>query len=305
MDLTFATSLPLRLTVQRHTTLSRYRNPARNLHRTRCALSEPVAPDASRRDTSSLPLVLVVGKFDAFHRGHAELVRVAAKHGAPTLLSFSGMAGALGWAPRAPVVAPVERSRILREWSNLFNTSVGFRALNFADVQHMPPDRFLEFVRSDLLASTIVCGTDWRFGAKAVGNVELLQQLAPKQKLGIEVVPALLHNDEPISSTRVRNALAEGEVEEAAELMGRPHRMVGYVIGVDLDSVTCVEFVNQVVGTGVYKCVIRVLGAAQPVRSTVRVEEREGKPALVTIYDATQVYCEDCEVYIDMISKMR
>ncbi len=305
MDLTFATSLPLRVGGQRHATqLLGQRHPLRRVHRTRCALTEPAAPGARRGASAGAP-VLVVGKFDAFHRGHAELVRVAAQHGAPTLLSFSGMAGALGWLPRAPVVAPVERARILREWSNTYNTSVGFRALNFADVQHMEPDAFLGFVQSDLRASALVCGTDWRFGAKAAGDVELLRKLAPSRNLGVEVVPALLHNGEPISSTRVRNALAAGEVEEATELMGRPHRLVGYVIGVDVDSVTCVEFVNQVVGAGVYKCVIRVIGAAQPVRSTVRVEEREGMTPLVTIYDATQVYCEDCEVYIDFISKMR
>ena len=68
---------------------------------------------------------------------------------------------------------------------------------------------------------------------------------------------------------------------------------------------TCDEFVNQVAGPGLYKCIIRVLGAGQPVRSTVRVEERPGKQPLVTICNATQIYSEDCEVYIDFISRMR
>ena len=49
--------------------------------------------------------MVALGKFDAMHRGHAELAARAA-HGLPYLMSFGGMAEVLGWAPKLPVVAP-------------------------------------------------------------------------------------------------------------------------------------------------------------------------------------------------------
>lgn len=249
--------------------------------------------------------MLVVGKFDAFHRGHAHLVEIAAKYGLPTLLSFSGMASILGWPPRSPVVAPIERTGILREWGYKYGATVSLRTLNFSDVQNLSPEEFISYVCTDLGVKTIVCGSDWKFGKRAAGNVEMLVELAKPYDLQVKVIAPILFENEPISSTRVRAALNEGQVELAGELMGRSHRLVGYVTGVDTDSVSCTEFVNQVVGQGSYQCLIRVLGAAQPVRSTVRVEKLEDGPSLVTIYDATQIYCEDCEVYIDFISRVR
>ncbi len=136
------------------------------------------------------------------------------------------------------------------------------------------------------------------------------------------MVDPVLFNETPVSSTRVRAALCDGDVELAAELMDRPHRLVGYVSSLTKDSVECLEFVNQVPGEGTYSALIRVLGAAQPVRSFVQVdlphsngavdsgndllgEETSQLPAVVTIFDATQIYCEDCEVYIDFLARVK
>lgn len=249
--------------------------------------------------------MLVVGKFDAFHRGHAHLVEIAAKYGLPTLLSFSGMASMLGWPPRSPVVAPIERTGILREWGYKYGSAVNLKTLNFSDVQNLSPEEFISYICTDLNVKTIVCGNDWKFGKRAAGNVEMLSELAKPYGLQVKVIEPILFEDAPISSTRVRAALNDGAVELAEALMGRSHRLVGYVTGVDADSVWCTEFVNQVVGPGSYQCLIRVLGAAQPVRSTVKVVKLEDGSDLVTIYDATQIYCEDCEVYIDFLSRVR
>jgi phosphopantetheine adenylyltransferase len=62
--------------------------------------------------------VLALGKFDALHRGHQALAAAALQlGGSPVLLSFSGMAAVLGWAPRKPLVAPCDRPRVLHLWA--------------------------------------------------------------------------------------------------------------------------------------------------------------------------------------------
>ena len=63
----------------------------------------PLAPSGA----SAPPAAVALGKFDAMHRGHRALASAAASTGGtPWLLSFSGMAAALGWPPRSPLVAP-------------------------------------------------------------------------------------------------------------------------------------------------------------------------------------------------------
>ena len=63
---------------------------------------------------------MALGKFDAMHKGHRALAVTAAEVGGlPCLVSFSGMADVLGWPKRKPLVAELDRSRVLQLWSGL------------------------------------------------------------------------------------------------------------------------------------------------------------------------------------------
>jgi riboflavin kinase/FMN adenylyltransferase len=76
----------------------------------------------------------------------------------------------------------------------------------------------------------ICCGQDWTFGYRRQGNLAYLQ--AAGSRLGFQVhgVAALLDGSAPISSTRIRQALASGCLEEAERLLGRPYELVGPVV---------------------------------------------------------------------------
>lgn len=278
----------------------------------------PEPHDASiSHGARKLDTVIVTGKFDAFHRGHRELARVAATLGSPTLLSFSGMAEALSWPPRAPVVAAVERDRVLREWSAEIGKAVRWKVLPFSEIRDYSPEQFVDVLRGELGACGIVCGRDWRFGRHASGDVALLRKLAAEKGMEVRVVdPVQLDEDVVISSTGVRESLAEGNVALAAKMLERPHRLVGYVAALTQDTIQCFDFVNQIPGDGDYSALVRVLGAAEPVRSHVRVHRPDDadpmKPPLVsnpdvvqvTIFDATQIFCDQCEVYIDFVDRI-
>ena len=79
---------------------------------------------------------MALGKFDAMHRGHAELARRASKMGAPILMSFGGMAEVLGWEEKLPVVAPGDRARVLEMWKAACEgKTVREHVIPFADIR--------------------------------------------------------------------------------------------------------------------------------------------------------------------------
>lgn len=177
--------------------------------------------------------MVALGKFDAMHRGHAELAARAARMGSPYLMSFGGMAEVLGWAPKLPVVAPSDRARVLASWSDACDGKVvREHVVPFAAIRRMSPEEFVATLR-DLGVGGVVAGRNYRFGFKAVGDADALTELG--EKLGVEVaIVDLLDSGEEgtdgddtpqVSSTRVRACLASGDVAQAARLLGRPHRL--------------------------------------------------------------------------------
>lgn len=171
-----------------------------------------------------------IGKFDALHRGHFALVERAATFGAPHLLGFSGMAEELGWATRRPLVAVDDRARVLAEWSQRISTPVAEIELPFASVRGMRPSEFIAHMKQVCGAEALVVGEDFRFGRDRGGDAAALRDLAAAAGMRAAILPPVLHDGDPVSSSRVRAALASGDVALAAALLGRPHRLVGTVV---------------------------------------------------------------------------
>jgi riboflavin kinase/FMN adenylyltransferase len=112
--------------------------------------------------------------------------------------------------------------------------SAGANRVEFIDfsktVSQMSPDEFVEVVvLGQLKANIVVIGQNFRFGAKASGNVETLQTLGNKFGFEVEVIE-LAGDSDTWSSTRIRTHLINGEVDLAGQLLGRPHRLVGEVV---------------------------------------------------------------------------
>jgi riboflavin kinase/FMN adenylyltransferase len=98
------------------------------------------------------------------------------------------------------------------------------------EFSRMSPDEFVQTALVDRLhAAGVVVGENWRFGHKAAGNLETLRTLGEKYDFVVEGVP-LVSNGEAISSTLIRDRLIAGDVECAAEALGRPHRVEGVVV---------------------------------------------------------------------------
>lgn len=185
--------------------------------------------------------IVALGKFDALHIGHRELVIQASKVGAPFLLSFVGMAEVLGWAPRAPIVAKCDRHRVLSSWAPFCgNVPPKEFLIDFASVRHLTPRQFVEKLSMELGVRGVVAGENYRFGYKAAGDASQLMRLCDEYGIQAYIINSVMDTKQDmvnsaildkkergqVSSTRVRYALSKGDISYVSELLGRQHRLI-------------------------------------------------------------------------------
>ncbi|XP_043722745.1 FAD synthetase 1, chloroplastic-like isoform X2 [Telopea speciosissima] len=206
----------------------------------------PILSDcfSQREDDRELPSdggIVALGKFDALHVGHRELAVQASKAGIPFLMSFVGMAEVFGWEPRAPIVAKCDRKRVLASWaSHCGNVAPTEFHVDFSSVRHLSPRQFVEKLSKEFGVRGVVAGENYRFGYKAAGDTSELVKLCEEYGLGAYIVSSVMDRNQcirdkgpnnskergQVSSTRVRHALAEGDMRYVSELLGRKHRLM-------------------------------------------------------------------------------
>jgi len=191
--------------------------------------------------------VVAIGVFDGVHRGHQRIlgraVEEASATGAlSTAVTFYPHPEAVLRPHAAPrMLTSVEQKARLMEALGLDELIVVRFDRDFA---RLSPESFCAAVLSSRLgARTVFVGENFRFGQGGAGTAAHLLEYGRTH--GFEVRPvALVEEDgETISSTRIRDLLSSGRVEEAARLLGRPHRIEGPVLsgagrGKELDAPT-------------------------------------------------------------------
>ncbi len=189
--------------------------------------------DPAQTPEAMRPCVLSLGNFDGVHRGHravlTALVEAGRRLGLPTV--------AVTFDPHPVAVLHPERSPELIAPAGIRDDLLadagidGLLVLDFTrEFARQSPEEFVRavFVRG-LDARCVVVGMDTRFGHRNSGDVTTLTALG--ERLGFEVI-ALddIGDGERYSSTVVRRHLREGQVAEAARILGRPHRVIGTVV---------------------------------------------------------------------------
>ncbi|XP_050373293.1 FAD synthetase 2, chloroplastic [Argentina anserina] len=184
--------------------------------------------------------IVALGKFDALHIGHRELAIQASKVGPPFLLSFVGMAEVLGWEPRAPIVAKCDRKRILSTWAPYCGNMVPEEfEIQFSSVRKLTPREFVEKLLKEFGVCGVVAGENYRFGYKAAGDATELMKLCEEYGMGAYIIKSVMDKNPysintnsdskdrgQVSSTRVRRALAVGDMKYVSKLLGRQHRVI-------------------------------------------------------------------------------
>jgi len=181
------------------------------------------------------PTVVALGVFDGVHRGHARVLEATV-----ALARDEGATPVVVVPDRHPrtVVDPDHLPRLLTDLPHRIELlgQHGIEhvyVLRFDEEQSLQPaEDFIEQVLvGQVGARAVVGGEDFHFGHRRKGDAALIGALAASLGLKALTVPLLRDEatGEPISSTLIRAAVAEGRVEDAAALLGRPHEVRGVV----------------------------------------------------------------------------
>jgi riboflavin kinase/FMN adenylyltransferase len=180
------------------------------------------------------PAVLAAGFFDGVHRGHRRVleraVAKAASLGAqPWVLTFDTHPMRI-LDPAAVPALLTSNEQKLRQFGE-----IGLRGcllLPFTrSLAAMPAEAFVRRLRENIPSlREIVVGSSWRFGQRGRGDSGLLKSMAPGLGFAVTVVRPLSCGASPVSSTRVRRAVLDGDLPEAAKLLGRLYSIAGTVV---------------------------------------------------------------------------
>jgi riboflavin kinase / FMN adenylyltransferase len=196
-----------------------------------------VVTDASTPPFPGEPAVISIGAYDGLHLGHRtvidELKREAAIRGARTaIVTFDRHPADIVRPESAPKLITDHEQRLELFEAMAIDAAV---VLPFDDAQSQEPAlSFIERVLVKCLNTVLIVeGVDFHFGRNREGNISLLREVGATY--GFEVAPLVLfpRQDgiaEPVSSTAIRRALAGGNVELAAAMLGRPFEARGRVV---------------------------------------------------------------------------
>ena len=190
--------------------------------------------------------VIALGFFDGVHRGHGELLKKtrqrAEEIGAmPSVLSFDVHPDTLVFKKKVPLInSAIGREDIIRRYYGIDN--VVFLHFN-QHVMHMPWKEFIDSLIAELNIAWIVVGHDFCFGYKGEGTAARLREYCEGRGIGCDIIPALSVDGRIVSSTYIRELIADGDIETANRFLGHPHTLSdtvhsGYHLGTDLDAPT-------------------------------------------------------------------
>ena len=176
--------------------------------------------------------VVVIGVFDGVHKGH-QLLLNRAKEIADgrniVALTFDPHPMQVLAPDRAPTLLTTLADRV--ELLKIHNADqVAVLKFNEQFAAMAPADFVKDVLVGQLSASTIIVGKNFTYGHKAAGNIETLINDGQNFGFTVDVQDLESGEGEVISSSRIRNLVTSGQVEEARTLLSRPHRLDGVVV---------------------------------------------------------------------------
>lgn len=179
------------------------------------------------------PSVIAIGAFDGVHRGHqmliSEMIEYAHQNGlVPIVLTFYPHPEMVlrGPQPGFYLMNPDAKAEML---GRLGVEVVVTHAFN-DQVRQMRAADFVRRLLDHLKMKALWVGADFAMGYQREGNIAFLQTQAQKYDFNLRVVDLMDAGGERVSSSRVRDVLAQGDVQEATRLLGHPYALKGQVV---------------------------------------------------------------------------
>lgn len=176
--------------------------------------------------------VVTIGSFDGVHLGHQAIIRQLKTQSHE--FKLPAVAVIFEPQPREFFRAPAARIQPLREKvAALFDEGIDrVLCLRFDDaLSKMAPEHFVQKILIEALGvQHLVVGDDFRFGKDRAGNDQLLTQMAGQEGFTIASAEVVEIDGKRVSSTYIRESLANGKFRRAAKFMGRPFAISGRVV---------------------------------------------------------------------------
>ena len=184
--------------------------------------------------STQAPCALTIGNFDGVHRGHQALLQelvegARTRHLSPCVLTFEPHPREFFSPHDAPPRIQNLRDKLMALGQCAVDT-IAIEEFNQAFSQLTPSEFVQNILIEKLNTKWILIGDDFCYGAKRAGNFDSLV-VAGKQ-FGFEVsrIPSILESKERISSSLLRQALEQGDMKRAEQLLGRPFSISGHVL---------------------------------------------------------------------------
>ncbi|KMK77259.1 riboflavin biosynthesis protein RibF [Alkalihalobacillus pseudalcaliphilus] len=182
------------------------------------------------------PTVMALGYFDGVHKGHQEVIKVAAEQAVEkglllTLMTFSPHPKEVLSKVAEPMrhLTPLEDKLQLLEKLGVDRVLVVSFTEDFAK---LTPEQFVEQYIINLHVQHTVCGFDFTYGSRGKGNINTLPEHS-KERFTQSIVPKLEYENKKISSTHIRKLLEAGQVEQVPYDLNRYYSIQGIVVDGD------------------------------------------------------------------------
>ena len=168
------------------------------------------------------PRAVAIGTFDGVHRGHRSVLRAAIDSGLePTVITLDPHPRIV-LGNRVDLISTLERRLELLAEAGVADTLVAAFTPEF---MRLSPDEFIATYLTSIGAEAVAVGEDFRFGHRRSGSLETLRAA------GLELLPVT--EVEGVSSSDVRDAVRDGDLAGAAQMLGRPFELDGTVVAGD------------------------------------------------------------------------
>ena len=258
-------------------------------------------------------LAVALGTFDGFHSGHKMVIdkaRLSVGKSAVLLFDQHPQKVLFKKSP-GELITETQRNKLLKSWS------VEPITVSFSEIMSLTYEEFFYKILVEKLGATALsCGFNYRFGANANGNPENLRELCEKQGIELFVSDAVLFEGEPVSSTRIRSLIKQGDIESANAMLGREFSYDFLVVhgdarGRTIDSPTINQFFTEdfiVPQYGVYASYSIIDGKKYPsvtnvgIRPTIEGTSKERSETNIIGFEG-DLY--DKQISVQLLKKIR
>ena len=180
------------------------------------------------------PTVLTLGVFDGLHLGHQQIMRTVVERArvvdaVPTAITFDPHPRAVLHPETAPPLLQTLDQRLANFELLGIEQAIVIRFDHEFAAQHAE-DFLYEIVHDRLHAKEVYLGKGFAFGKNRGGNIELLRKMSREMGFFADEVPEVRLRGHRVSSSKIREMLAEGRINLARRMLGRPYGVEGVIV---------------------------------------------------------------------------